>query len=75
MARINAFTSKAIQRTSLHDEVEATFHAFERDGELFLQIDTYGREGRKLAGKVSQSIQLGKEGRKALQQILNDLAD
>ena len=37
-----------MERNSLHDEIEATYTTFQRDGAIFLQIDTYGREERVL---------------------------
>ena len=75
MALLTEFSPKEINRTSVHEKVDATFHIFEKDGETFLQIDTYGAEGRKFAGKVSQSIQLGKAGRHALIQLLAQISD
>lgn len=71
MARINSFAEKDVQRTSVHEEVEATFHIFEQDGEIYLQLDTYGAAGRQIVGKVSQPIQLGKQGRNALRMLLS----
>ena len=73
MALIANFSSKEAKRTSRHSEVEATFHVFTEGGETFLQIDTYGAPGRQIEGKVSQSIQLGAEGRAALLVILKGL--
>ncbi|WP_417257803.1 hypothetical protein [Celeribacter sp.] len=57
------------KRANIHGEVEATFVIFEKDGETYLQIDTYGSPNRAEM-KVSQSIQLGKEGRDALRTLL-----
>lgn len=55
-----------MDRNSVHDEIEATYTTFERDGRVFVQIDTYGRESRDIPGKKSQTIQLDKEGAIAL---------
>jgi hypothetical protein len=59
-----------MDRNSLHDEIEATYSVFERDGRVLLQIDSYGRETREVPGKKSQTIQLDREGATALFNIL-----
>jgi hypothetical protein len=61
-----------MEQNSIHDEVEASYSAFERDGRVFVQIDTYGREDRQIPGKKSQTIQLDKEGAVTLVKILTD---
>ncbi len=70
MALIRQFTRKDRDRISLHEEIEATYSTFERDGRTILQIDTYGRETRKVPGKQSQTIQIDREGAEALYGIL-----
>ena len=70
MALIRTFARKDRDRATLHDEIEATFTTFERDGRVLLQIDTYGRKSRQVPGKQSQTIQLDKQGAKALVSIL-----
>jgi hypothetical protein len=70
VALIRSFTRKYMDRNSLHDEIEATYTIFERDGRVLLQIDTYGRETREIPGKKSQTIQLDREGAIALFRIL-----
>jgi hypothetical protein len=59
-----------MERNSLHDEIEATYTVFERDGRVLIQIDSYGRETREMPGKKSQTIQLDREGATALLKIL-----
>jgi hypothetical protein len=45
-----------------HSETEATYSLVtDRDGQKYLQIDTYGSAERKIPGKTSQSIRLSKE--------------
>jgi hypothetical protein len=61
-----------MDQNSLHDEIEATYTSFERDGRVLLQIDTYGRDTREIPGKKSQTIQLDREGATALSKILRD---
>jgi hypothetical protein len=51
-----------MERNSLHDEIEATYTTFKRDGRVFIQIDSYGRDTREIPGKKSQTIQLDREG-------------
>ena len=70
MALIRAFTRKDRDRATLHDEIEATYSTFERDGRVLLQIDTYGRKTRQVPGKQSQTIQLDKRGAEKLFGIL-----
>lgn len=70
MALIRDFTRKERNRGSLHDEIEATYATFERDGRVILQIDTYGRDTRQMPGKQSQTIQLDRQGAEALYKIL-----
>lgn len=70
MALVKSFTRKYMERNSLHEEIEASYTAFERDGRVFIQIDTYGRDTREMPGKKSQTIQLDREGATALFNIL-----
>ena len=49
------------QRYTIHEEIDATYSIFEKDGVKYLQIDTYGSSKRELSHKVSQSIQLNKD--------------
>jgi hypothetical protein len=70
MALIRSFKRKYMERNSLHDEIEATYTTFERDGRVFIQIDSYGRETREMPGKKSQTFQLDREGATALFAIL-----
>ena len=70
MALIRTFARKDRDRATLHVEIEATYTTFERDGRVLLQIDTYGRKSRQVPGKQSQTIQLDKQGAKALVSIL-----
>jgi hypothetical protein len=70
MALVRGFEELEGERTSLHQEVTARYFAFERDGRGFVQINTYGRPDRAFPEKVSQSIQLDREGAEALVAIL-----
>lgn len=72
MARINILNMKKVEKVKnyVHEEVEATYSVFEKDGTKYIQIDTYGREERLLPGKVSQVIQLDKENAQELINLL-----
>lgn len=72
MALIRSFTRKDMERNSLHEEIDATYTIFERDGRVVLQIDSYGSADRQMPGKKSQSIQLDRVGAKALFKLLRD---
>ena len=72
MARIknDDFQKISKERNSIHEIVEATYCVFEDDGQRYFQIDTYGRNARKIPGKVSQSLQFDQAMAKSLVHIL-----
>ena len=70
MALIRRFEKLEGERHGLHDEVEARYAIFERDGKVFLQFNTYGRPSREAPGTVSQSIQLDRAGAEQLHKLL-----
>ncbi|MCJ2103816.1 methionyl-tRNA formyltransferase [Methylobacterium sp. E-041] len=70
MALIRHFERKEMERNALHDEIDATYSVFERDGRVLLQIDSYGRADREMPGKKSQTLQLDREGALELFEIL-----
>jgi hypothetical protein len=72
MARITSFERKSMDRNSIHDEIEASYTTFERDGRRFIQVDSYGRAEREMPGKKSQSIQLDEKSARDLFDILRD---
>jgi hypothetical protein len=59
-----------MDRNSIHDEIEATYTSFERDGRIFIQIDSYGRRTRERPHQKSQSIQLDRAGAVASANII-----
>ena len=63
MARIvfNRLNEIQKERNTIHQEVQASYTVFEKDGKQFFQIDTYGRDNRMMPEKISQSIQIDKE--------------
>ncbi|HEY8576077.1 MAG TPA: methionyl-tRNA formyltransferase [Devosia sp.] len=70
MALVRRFEKLDSERNQLHQEVEARYAIFERDGVGFVQINTYGRPDREMPGIASQSIQLDRQGAEALVDIL-----
>ena len=74
MAQIDIDTIKKVEkeRNMVHSKVEATYTVFNENGEKYVQIDTYGRPGREIPGKISQSIQFDRESAIYLIQLLID---
>ena len=72
MAKINikTMTKQDKARYSIQEEVEAKYSVFEKDGEKFFQIDTYGRINRVETEKSSQIIQLDESSAKELIKLL-----
>ena len=72
MAKINikTMTKQDKARYSIQEEVEAKYSVFEKDGEKFFQIDTYGRSNRVETEKSSQIIQLDEGSAKELIKLL-----
>jgi serine/threonine protein kinase HipA of HipAB toxin-antitoxin module len=50
--------------------VEATYSAFELNGEHFVQVDTYGSSDRQMLGKRSQSMRFDRVAAEQLFEIL-----
>lgn len=77
MARINVVDMEKVEkvRNLVQEEVEATYSVFDKDNKKYIQIDTYGREGRLFPGKVSQVIQLDKENAQELIVLLKKVFD
>lgn len=63
MAQISAENTTRIEkhRNTIHEKVQATYTVFEQEGKKYVQLDTYGRVGRKYSDKISQSIQFDKD--------------
>ncbi|MDB5473056.1 MAG: methionyl-tRNA formyltransferase [Devosia sp.] len=70
MALVRKFGRLDSERNQLQVEVEAKYAVFQKDGQGFVQINTYGRPDREFPGKVSQTIQLDRAGAEALVAIL-----
>ena len=74
MAKIDVkkITKLDKERNTIQEEVTATYTVFEKCGEKFFQIDTYGRNDRIETEKASQIIQFDKASAKALIRLLLD---
>jgi hypothetical protein len=72
MARIDLETLKYIDkdRNTVHIKVKTTYTVFEVDGEKYFQIDTYGKSGREMPEKISQSIQFDNESARFFSELL-----
>lgn len=72
MAQIDINTIEKLdkERVFVHEKVYATYSSFDSMGEHYVQIDTYGKSGRDLPGKISQSIQLDFETAKFVYDLL-----
>lgn len=72
MARIEEFHSIPSDARSVHGPVTCGHRTFIADGQRILQLDTYGSSERKIANKVSQSIQVDAEHARQLLDIIYD---
>lgn len=72
MAQIDLETIKRIDkdRNMVHTKVYTTYTVFESNEQKYFQIDTYGRKGREMPDKISQSIQFDKESAQFLTELL-----
>jgi hypothetical protein len=59
MARINEF-ELAVKKIRNQEPVKTTYSVSNIDDELIFQIDTYGRDSRKVDSMPSQTIQFNK---------------
>lgn len=69
---IRKITKLDKERNTIQEEVDATYTVFEKCGEKYFQIDTYGRSDRIETEKASQIIQLDIDSAKALIRLLLD---
>ncbi len=59
-------------RDSIHKKTECSyFIVYNKKGEKFLQLDTYGSVDRAIPGKVSQTIQFSPEAIVQLKDLLS----
>ncbi len=70
MALVGSFTEVTSERDAIHDPVDCGWRSIRVGQTTILQLDTYGRPGRKLEGKVSQTIQLDEAAASELVRIV-----
>ena len=71
MALISSFEAVQKARPRAHMPVKCGYCSFIGPGDQrLLLLETYGSEDREFPDKVSQSIQLDKDGAKALMEII-----
>jgi hypothetical protein len=61
MARIVKIERKTKERNNIHNIVPAIYCVFEKDGNKYFQIDTYGNRYRDNSEEPDQMIQFDKE--------------
>jgi hypothetical protein len=71
MALISSFSQIESDVSRVHGPVECGYRTFERDGDQYLQLDTYGSKERQIRGKTSQTLQLNRSGAAELKRILS----
>ena len=69
MATLRVYTVEHLDNARPHEEVETIVRLVDCGREKLIQIDTYGRPGREMPGKVSQTIRLDKTAFEKLVQI------
>lgn len=72
MAVIRFIKHALLESNSSHTEAEATYSIVNKNGEKYLQIDTYGSGNRKILGKKSQSIRFSPESLTILKEIIRE---
>ena len=70
MALLRDFIPINKDRQRVHDIVECGYSLFSRDGQTYLQLDTYGSQERAIPGKTSQSLQLDRSAARQLKNLL-----
>jgi len=70
MSRITAIEKIEMNKNTRQGEVYATYCIFEKNGDKYFQIDTYGSENREYVGQSSQKIQFDRKFAKELVSLL-----
>jgi guanylate kinase len=76
MSLVTRLESRDLERNVGHREAEETYSVLEENGEIFLQIDTYGSASRKdkTPGHRAQSIRFSPAAIAELRKILQKLS-
>src|SRR5690348_13716053 len=73
MALIVDLQRTTFDRRSLHDPVAVALYDFyDVAGQRLLQINTYGRKGRKMPEKPSQVVQVDEDGARRLRAAIDE---
>jgi hypothetical protein len=72
VALVCEFQHAPSEKNSLHNPVLCGWRVFDTGETKILQLDTYGSEHRQIPNKVSQSIQLNREGATVLVSLIRD---
>lgn len=70
MANIRRLAKVPVAREAKHREVDCTYFVSQYEDGKYLQIDTYGPQGRKFRGKKSQSLRFSPEAIFQLKKII-----
>lgn len=72
MAYIREFQEVTSETNGLHKPVLCGWRRFSVGDQTILQLDTYGTDERRFPNKVSQSIQLDREGAAVLSMLIRE---
>lgn len=72
MAQLDISNYKKIekQKNTIQERVFWTYTDFCLDGQIYFQIDTYGRSSRETPDRISQSFQFDRESAKLVVNLL-----
>lgn len=72
MAQIDIKKMERLEKTrnTIHTKVAATYSVFTVNGVKYFQVETYGKEKRKVPGMSSQSLQLDRESARVIVDLL-----
>lgn len=72
MALISRFEHAPSDKGAVHRPVTCGWRSFSSDGRVILQLDTYGSPERQIPNKISQSVQLDRQGAVALLGLIRE---
>ena len=70
MALVTSIVEASKERQRTHDPVECSASIFDRNGQRYLQLDTYGSANRKNPGKQSQTLQFNHDSAQQLVELI-----
>jgi hypothetical protein len=75
MALVRRLERNPSERYAVHGETTGTYKVFRHDGQVYLQINTYGSQFRQDRTHPTQTLQFGPEALNQLQNILEHELD